>query len=44
MSAEAQNCSKAKVGPVLVGWAAVLCMAIWAASYLYAFNELIQWR
>jgi hypothetical protein len=28
----------------LAVWGAVLCIAFWAAPYLYAFNDLIQWR
>jgi len=33
-----------KTPAALVGWGAFLCIAIWAAPYLYAFNDLIQWR
>jgi hypothetical protein len=28
----------------LIAWGAVLWIAFWAAPYLYAFNDLIQWR
>jgi hypothetical protein len=29
---------------VLIGWGALFWMAFWAAPYLYAANNLIQWR
>jgi hypothetical protein len=34
----------AKGAVALVGWGAALWVAFWAAPYLYALNDLIQWR
>jgi hypothetical protein len=34
----------AKAAAAVIGWSAVLWLAFWAAPYVYALNELIQWR
>jgi hypothetical protein len=33
-----------KSAAVAIGWGALFGVAFWAAPYLYAFNDLIQWR
>jgi hypothetical protein len=43
MSSHTTIRSKLKV-TALIGWGAVFWLAFWAAPYLYAFNDLIQWR
>jgi hypothetical protein len=34
----------AKTTAALIGWGAVFWISFWAAPFLYAFNDLIQWR
>jgi hypothetical protein len=44
MSLKRENRAKAKFAAALVGWGAVFWIALWVAPYLYAANDLIQWR
>jgi hypothetical protein len=44
MSFEAENQGRAKCAAALIGWGAILWIAFWVAPYLYAANDLIQWR
>jgi hypothetical protein len=44
MSLRQETKDHAKWAAALVGWGALLGIAFWAAPYLYAVNDLIQWR
>lgn len=44
MSNHAQYRGKAKATAAVVGWGVVLWIAFSVGPYLYAFNDLIQWR
>ena len=44
MSLNPEIQSNAKIVAAFAGWSAVLWIALWATPYLYAFNDLIQWR
>jgi hypothetical protein len=44
MSRNRKAQSQTRVAAALVGWGALLWVAFWAAPYVYALNDLIQWR
>jgi hypothetical protein len=44
MSVNAEHYFKAKLAGGLVGWGALLWLAFCVGPYLYAVNDLIQWR
>jgi hypothetical protein len=44
MSLNRKTQAHSKAAAAVIGWGAVLWVAFWAAPYLYALNELIQWR
>jgi len=44
VSCNAENHARSKFATILVGSGVVLWIALSFASYLYAANDLIQWR
>jgi hypothetical protein len=44
MSLNRKTQGHVKTAAALFGWGATLWIAFWAAPYLYAFHDLIQWR
>jgi len=44
MAFNRETLCNAKIAAALIAWGAALCLAFWTAPYLYAFNDLIQWR
>lgn len=44
VSFSAANRGRARFATALVGWGVLLWIALWLTPYLYAANDLIQWR
>lgn len=44
MSFSRESRSNAKIAAAFAGWGAFLWIALWVGPYLYALNDLIQWR
>jgi hypothetical protein len=44
MSQNRKSHGDGKGAAVLVGWGTPLWLAFWIAPYLYALNDLMQWR